>query len=903
VRGTSIDSATRVVLFVDLVGSTTFRVSAGDDAADRLLVRFEGLVADAVLAAEGRVVANHGDGFLMSFGSASNALRAAAAIRCELERIDLDGTEVPAMRGGLSAGDVVERGREMFGLPVVIAARLEGAAAAGEIVCSDLVRSLSGSRSPVEFAHARALQLKGLPEPIDAWTVLTPESFAVTPEVHQPIEWRDDLPVVGNRFFGREHERTSLPGDVRGGTITTLLGPGGVGKTRLSLEVAQDLKVAFPDGVWFVELEACESVDDVVSAVGRALRLPASTGGNTPAELGAALRSLDALVILDNCEQAVDAAAHVARALTADASHVAVLASSREALGLRSERVWPLGPLTPPSDDDEGTNDAVELFLDRASGLDAGASFAPAELANVRAIVRTLEGLPLAIELAASRLSVLSPEQMVARADGLVNVLAQRDRERPDRHHTLAATVDWSVSLLSAEERSVLAAMTVFAGGADLDAITAVLVQPEAEVLDLVEGLVQKSLLRRRADGRFRMLAVIRETVRSRQDMVEEIGAATQLHRDHFAQLARTGANLVQHDPAWLTRFSAEHDNLMAALDNAVHDSPTTALRMAGNLALYWVLSGHANEGDRRFTQVLNAADDADPNVLAGALRGAGMAAALGGRYERSAELFIDARTRYVGLGRPDSVGYCDHWLARNVVVQCHFGLLDMANLDRAYERLEAAIEAFRSVDDGFGILLSYPYLGWIRLLQGDHEKANRLTAELQEMAAQAGVSLVRAYATAHSAFIHLSIGSLETARTEMAAALRGLEQSGDTQNLVITWFVNTSLQLRLDDQPAAIESAIVLCDHTLACDSIEWEPAVLALLAHVLAETGDWEEASILGDALERNHPTWRQVLQNTGIDPASTLEHVVASRGQIDDQANVSMLVRLAKRALLKR
>ncbi len=899
-RGSTADSTTRVVMVADLVDSTSFRVGHGDAAADALLVRFEQLAEDLVTANDGRVVANHGDGFLTSFSSASSALRCATALRAAVIGMDFE-VAVPALRIGISAGDVVERGREMFGLPVVVAARLESVAEPGEIVCSDLVRSLAGTRSPVEFMHRRLAELKGIPDPVEVWTVLAPELEQLAPAVHHVVEWRDELPVVANRFFGRHHEQAALPAQISAGTITTLLGPGGVGKTRLSLELAHQLKAQFPDGVWFVELESATSLDDVVSAVGRAMRLPTVAMGNGPAELGASLRSLDALVILDNCEQAIDDVAQVARSLVADGSRLAVLTSSREVLGLRQEVVWPLAPLEVQEQDESSECHSVELFIDRATARNVTVEFSAEDRDAIRQVVESLEGLPLAIELAASRLNVFSPGEMARRSEELVALLAQRDRDRPYRHQTLANTVDWSIGLLDERERQLLVGVAAFAGAADLDAIAAVNPQAGTLPIDLLGDLVDKSLLQRLPDGTFRMLAVIRETVRERADSADRLAEAFQLHFAYFAGLAREGSNLVQHDPAWLDRFAREHENLMAALDHAVAHDPTQALRMAGNLALYWVLSGNATEGDRRFARVLASAEDADPAVLAAALRGAGMAAALDGRYERSGELFADARRRYKELGRADAIAYCDHWVARNTVVQVHFGLLPPLALTEAQERLNSAVAAFRDGEDHFGVLLAYPYLGWASLLQGDHAEALRLTGELLDLAGLAGVSLVKAYAIGHAAFIQLSVGDLELAQENITACLSSLERTGDTQNLVITACVNTAIQTRRGDQQATVDAAIDLADHALACDSVEWEPAVLSILAHVLAELGDWDDAGVLGDALERRHPTWRTVLRNTGIDPEITLEHVVASRAPVDEQLSASLLLRMAKRALL--
>ena len=872
------DSRTRVVLIVDLVGSTTYRVEHGDSIADNMLMQFERRFEEVVVDFDGRIVSNHGDGFLSSFSSATAALAGAVAFRSVLGGLPID-TGVPELRIGIAAGDVIERGREMYGLPVVVAARLETQAEPGEILCADVVRVIAGSRSPVDFASSRVLNLKGLPEDVRAWTVVasdTPErSLLIAAAANKAF------PVAPTKFFGRDREMTEVAELLRSRSVTTLLGPGGVGKTRLSVELANANADRFADGVWFVPLESATVTEEVVATIGRAMRLPSSALDGSAEELARALAGVDALLVFDNCEQAVGPIGEVLNTLLSGDSRLVILCSSRESLHVPAEVVWKLDPLTFP-DEDEPTetladNDAVALFVDRGRAVDASRTFSDTQLRNVAEVVRRLEGLPLAIELAASRLNVVSPAEMAARTAGLFELLSEKQGYRPDRHSAIEATVEWSVALLEDVERYVLLGAAVFVGGFRLDAIEDVCPSSTQPILDVLGSLVNKSLLRK-TDDRFTMLGSIRETLLLREADQPRIREAEFAMLAFYEDLVRQSDTLVQPGPEWLARFIEDDMNFARSLEIALENDATLAMQLSGQLALSWVLSGQSRTGDRLFTRVLDGAENVDPLVQANAVRGAAMAAGLGGRYDTSAELLENARATYTDLdGDHDvAVGYCDYWFARNTIVQCHFGLVEPTALEEAYGNLESAMTAFRNGNDLLGELLAFPYLGWSRLLQGQNEAARAHTEAMLTLANSLGETLVKYYALAHSAFIGLSLGDLEQAEIDIERALKGLVNTGDIQNLVITECVNTALQARLHGTEPAITAVKRLLAYARQCDSSEWEGLVVSLAAHVLASSGDWACAAQLLTHLEQVHPTWRVGMRNTGLDPADVLEHV---------------------------
>ncbi|MGI9605920.1 MAG: ATP-binding protein [Acidimicrobiales bacterium] len=868
------ESQTRIIMVVDLVGSTNWRVQHGDIAADRMLTRFEELFADVVASFDGRVVANHGDGFLSSFGSASTGLEAAASFRSELAALPID--DIPPVRIGIAAGDVIERGREMYGLPVVEAARLESVAEPGQILCTTAVRALAGSRASIDFADERRMQLKGLPHEMTVWLVDTTERDRNEVGRAAPIE-PTYLPPV-DAFVGRAEELRQLDLEVERNPLVSIVGTGGVGKTRLAVELSERVSSRFPDGVFFIDLESSHTVVDVLSAVARTLRLPSGIVESGPHALWRTVGPIDALLVLDNCEQATDAVAEVVHAMLGPHTQVRLVCTSREPLGLRSEVVHRLDPLEAPgreaSPDLVRANEAVQLFLSRATG--GTGDVTDAELESVAAIVRRVEGLPLAIELAAARMNVLSADGLARRSDDLFRLLAQRDHDRPERHHTMAATLDWSLSLLSDEELHVVVALAVFNGGATLEALEQVSALDGADFLDALGSTIDKSLIRRRDDDRYVMLASVREMILDRSDLLQRAAELRDRHLDHFESTAHAFGSHVQHDPVVLAAFSADHRNLGAALDHASNTSRTRALKLAGHLALYWVLAGRAGEGDRRLTQALTAPGDVPPVVLANALRGAAMAAGLAARYERSNELLVQARAIFLQLGREEQIAYCDHWLSRNLVVQAQMGLIEAERIRPVIDQLEGAIDRFREANDQFGALLSYPYLGWAHMLLGEREAAERRTVELIGFAEAAGIDRLVAYACSHAAFIRFRLGTLERDGIEqLEDALRMLREAGDTQNLVIVLTVATAIHIAADDSAAANSTASELIEAALVCDSTEWEPAVLSITARVVAGMGDWAIAGQVMGLLEHSHPTWRVAMANMGLAP-DILEHV---------------------------
>ncbi|MEU4423320.1 BTAD domain-containing putative transcriptional regulator [Actinoplanes sp. NPDC024001] len=424
-------------------------------------------------------------------------------------------------------------------------------------------------------------------------------------------ERRTNLRAELTSYVGKDADIAAVRDLVAGHRLTTLIGPGGSGKTRLATETARTLLGDLPDGVWLVELAAIGADGDVAQPTLSALGLrDALLGGAPEADLTdrlvAAIREREVLLILDNCEHVIESAAALAHRLLGECRRLRILATSREPLGITGEALWPVEPLTVPERDaDAGSSPAVQLLRDRAGAVRKDLTIDARSLATMARVCRALDGMPLAIELAAARLRTMSLEQLANRIDDRFRLLTSGSRTALPRHRTLRAMVDWSWELLSDAERTVLRRLSVFSGGAGLEAAERVCagdgVEPE-QVLELLTSLAEKSLLVTAGDStpRYRMLGTIKEYAGLRLAEAGESEPARRAHLAYFTDFAEAADPHLRRAEqlTWLAGLEAEHDNIGAALRGAVAAGEAqAAMRLAAGAGWYWWLSGHKAEG------------------------------------------------------------------------------------------------------------------------------------------------------------------------------------------------------------------------------------------------------------------------------------------------------------------
>ncbi|ASW53918.1 BTAD domain-containing putative transcriptional regulator [Plantactinospora sp. KBS50] len=456
-----------------------------------------------------------------------------------------------------------------------------------------------------------------------------PRDRATGPADAAPPPVTSNLPAPLSSFVGREQDRARVAALVRASRLTTLTGPGGAGKTRLAVESGRALLGDAPGGVWLVELAPVTDPDEVPHTVlsalglreqalvaGNRARVPAAEPVDPIDRLAAAIGSRRLVLILDNCEHLIDAAARLAGRLLGACPQLRVLATSREPLGITGEALRPVDSLAlpPPDVGAERAPDypAVRLLIDRAAAVRPGFAVTADTVAAVAGICRALDGMPLAIELAAARLRSMTPAQLAARLDDRFRLLTGGSRTALPRHQTLRAVVDWSWDLLDGSERALLRRLSVFAGGATGEAVERVCAGPDLaaeDVFDRLTALVDKSLVVL-VDGpapRYRLLETIREYGLSRLVEAGEADRVRRTHAEEYLAVAEAAdAHLRGPDQlAWLGRLSAEHDNTITALRWAITADKATAIRFVAALGWYWWLRGHRVEGVGYARQVL----------------------------------------------------------------------------------------------------------------------------------------------------------------------------------------------------------------------------------------------------------------------------------------------------------
>jgi len=561
-----------------------------------------------------------------------------------------------------------------------------------------------------------------------------------------PGDHPNNLPIQLTTLIGRERESAAIQQLLQrdGVRLLTLIGPGGMGKTRLSLQVAADLLDRFADGVFFVSLAAIRDPDLVIPTIAQALGVKDSGAQPLFETLAAYLRDKHMLVVLDNFEQ-VSAAAPLIAALLA-APRIKMLATSREILRISGEHTFAVPPLGLPeprhgaSAEQIAHYDAVRLFVTRAEAARPDFQVTNANAATVAEICRRLDGLPLAIELAAARIRMLNPQALLDRLSSRLMLLAGGARDLPARQQTIRNTIDWSYNLLDAGEQLLFRRLAVFVGGRTLEAAEAVCQDGGDLALDTFEGmasLLDKSLLYQ-ADGldgtpRFMMLETIWEYARERLAASGELAALQQAHTAYYLALVRqAGTGLRSADQRmWLERLDAEHDNIRAVLRGDIDQGDgAVALELVGILWFFWDRRSHLSEGLRWTNEALARGAEAATHLRAQALHAAGNLTHNQGNYRRASELYEQA----LALRPPEDT--------RGIAASLHGignSAYDLGDYARAIATIERCLDMFRRLGERATIALELMVLGEIAYCQSNYARAETLLTESKTLYGELG--------------------------------------------------------------------------------------------------------------------------------------------------------------------
>jgi predicted ATPase/class 3 adenylate cyclase len=581
-------TGTVTFLFTDLAVSTRLW-DLEPDAMQAALARHDEILREGMAAHGGQVVKGRGDGVHAVFVTADAAVR--AAIDCELA-MDAEAwvvSEPLRARMGIHTGVAELRDGDYFGSAVNRAARLEAIAHGGQIVCSQATADLARDDLPegVSLLDLGEHRLRDLSRPERVFQVIAPPLRTAFEPLLSLDSFPGNLPLQVNSFVGRERELAGVVSALEADRVVTLTGVGGVGKTRLALHAAAEVLPRFRDGAWLCELASVRDSGGVVAAAAGVFGVTERPALTLEQSLVAFLRDQQLVLVLDNCEHLLDGAAQLAETLEASCRAVVVLATSREPLAIDGERVLGVRSLGIPdgdaSFDDVVSADAVRLFVDRAQAVKDDFVVSNANAMAVIQVCERLDGVPLAIELAAARVTAMNPAELAQRLDRRFEVLAGGRRRAVERHQTLRAAIDWSYELLSEPEQRLLARLAVFAGGCTVEAAEAVCAGESIaahDVFELLAGLVARSLVVADDTGpetRYRLLETIRQYGEER---LAEAGDTDRLRRRHvgyFIEFVRVvrghvwGSGQIE----WAARLAREHDNLLSAMAFAldIHDA------------------------------------------------------------------------------------------------------------------------------------------------------------------------------------------------------------------------------------------------------------------------------------------------------------------------------------------
>jgi predicted ATPase/class 3 adenylate cyclase len=827
---TGLPTGTITFLFTDVEGSTKLW-ERNPEAMSKALSHHDELIRNAVEAHDGFVFKTVGDAFYVAFSPAAEAVEAAIDAQKSLLTEEWEETGPLKVRIALHTGTAEERGGDYFGPTLNRAARLLSAGHGGQVLLSLSTQRLVRDQLPLgaELRDLGVRRLKDVLGPEHIFQLTAPELPASFPPLNTLDVRLNNLPIQPTPLLGREREVAEIAdllrhADVR---LLTLTGTGGTGKTRLALQSAAELIDDFEDGVFLVALAPISDPELVASTVAGALSVSESAGRPLKEDLRDFLNTKELLLVLDNFEQVVDAAPLVGELLSG-CPGLKVLATSRTLLRIYGEHEYAVRPLELPDPDHLPPietlrqYEAIRFFTERARAANAHFSLTNENALAVAEICARLDGLPLAIELAAARTKLLSPQAMCSRLSDPLKFLTGGARDLPERQRTLRGAIAWSHALLNEDEQALFARLSVFSDGCALEAVEAVCDPVGDLFVDVLEGLsslLDKSLLRQEEmveeEPRFVMLETIREYARERLELSGEAEEIRRMHAEYFLALAEQGASEQQgpEETAWLERLDLEHDNMRAALSWMLEsEEAEPGMRLAGALWQFWDMRGYYGEG-RRWLEEALAKDGRASAVRAKALEGVGWLADLQGDIDRavaaaeeglslSARVKIESSVRASFLRILGSAAYVhgDHEQAARLYEESlalsreardergvASSLLQLGNVssdlgdhEEAKTFYEEGLALSRKLDDKALLASALISVGAEFLLQGDHERGAMLNEEAAELYRERGNRGHLQYALDNLGWAALVRGNLQQAEELHRESLALSRQLGD---------------------------------------------------------------------------------------------------------------------------
>jgi predicted ATPase/class 3 adenylate cyclase len=876
---------TLALLFTDIEGSTNLLRSLGAEYR-ALLAEHRRVLGDAFAAHGGTVLQREGDALFVTFADPSSAIRGAIDGQLALAKSKWPADSHVRVRMGIHVGEVTidDEDDDYVGLAVHQAARISAAAHGGQVLTSKAMQTQVELRVPAEVSlkPIGRFRLKDFPEPQDLFQLHHPDLPGDFPAPRTAPGGRHNLPKAISSFVGRDRDVAELAELLETARLVTLTGPGGCGKTRLAIEAASASIPVRPDGIWFVDLAPVSDRELVLSVAANAMGVQESRAASADSALIDFLSSGRPLVILDNCEHLIPTCAELTEKWLSACPGLTILVTAREPIGVVGEVIRRVGGLQISSDTEAGTSsEAVQLFIERARSHEPEFEYGEEELAEIAHVTNRLDGIPLAIEMAAALVGTLSVGEILSRLDDRFRLLTGGGGRNLGRQQTLLATVDWSHDLLSEPERVLLRRLSVMSGSFSLEDVEAVCVGDgidRAEAVALLRRLVATSwVMRERTADRagYRLLETSRQYALDKLVASSEAQKLRSKHAEWFTDLAETGAEPMFGGPdqiRWLDRIESELDNFRTALAWSQDDGdPALGLRLGAALSRFWEVRGHWSEGLGWLEDALAGAPDEEDGLRGRALVAASFLAFYRGRLESARSMVTeglaaalrahDKATEARGLRFEavieqrigDRAAAIDSALKAVELSRAHGAPADLAfalqvlgrllvddDRDEARARYEEGLEVARKAQDAVSQIYLLYALGRVHLGAGDGERARELYSEALDLSQQVGERWM-----AMNVLVALSYVSKDVdagpALEEMVGVLR---QTGNRM-MQIVWLRQLAHRRRLEGD---LEGAKRAVDEALEIVSEVRTPEANVLGQYILASHLDEAERDYSG-------------------------------------------------------
>ena len=763
-------------LFTDIAGSTELWEQY-PEVMKSALAHHDSILREAIESHQGKVVKTTGDGVHAVFATALDAVNASIVAQNKLQTSGVLNTSEVSLhvRMGMHTGEAELRDGDYYGPPLNRAARIMGVAYGGQILLSSVTAALVSEHLP-EDTNLIGLgehRLKNLSQLENIFQLMAPGLPCDFPPLQSLNTVPNNLPTQLTSFVGRDAEMDEIKALLDSARLVTLTGSGGTGKTRLSLEVGTQELTFFQNGVWLLELAPLTDPEQITPALAQILGLQELPSTSLNSLVVDYLRDKKALLILDNCEHLIEACAELADELLRHCARLKILASSREALGIAGEMAYSTPSLA--------NNESTQLFMERACAVNSNFHLTDANASFIAQICSRLDGIPLAIELAAARSKLLSPEQIASRLDDRFRLLVGGSRTALPRQQTLRALIDWSYDLLSEKEKDLLRIASVFVGGWTLEAIEAISDDPN--VLENLEQLVNKSLViteERESGVRFSMLETIRQYAREKLFDAKQVEEARDRHFIYFNDLSEKLWEAFRSSSItiWRNRAEEEAENMRSALEWGMENHIEEAIRLAAN---YCLVSDWFSNQTLGLTMVISTIEKTQTlppvegnakkrlqDLLSRAFFAQGMIQLSKGNLLLSKQAFDEAILISRAIDNKQMLGY-----SLELLYTVSTFINDPAGEEAAYEGLSIFT---KEIDDNWGLSMAYQNMARIATSKGNRDEKQKYLAKFNELRREAPVSL-------QTGLFYLGLGRSEIEQGEYESARQLFEDAQDVFN------------------------------------------------------------------------------------------------------------------------